>query len=68
MRIEATYDLVIELVPGETPEESVLLLHSMSEEDDEQVIVIMPDEIEPLREALAEAATKLAAMGPAKSK
>lgn len=68
MRIEATYDLVIELVPGETPEESVLLLHSVSEEDEEQLLVIMPDEVEPLRAALAEAAAKLAAMGSGKSK
>lgn len=63
MRIEATYDLVIELIPGDTPEDSVLLLHSLSEDDDDQTIVIMPDEVEPLREALAEAADRLRTMG-----
>ena len=63
MRIEATYDLVIELIPGDQPEDSVLVLTSISEDDDEQSIVIMLDEVEPLRAALAEAATRLAAMG-----
>ena len=63
MRIEATYDLIIELIPGDQPEDSVLVLTSISEDDDEQSIVIMLDEVEPLRAALAEAAAKLAAMG-----
>lgn len=62
MIIEATYDLVIELMPGETPEDSVLLLTSISEDDEEQSIVIMLDEVEPLREALAQAAARLAAL------
>jgi len=63
MRIEATYDLIIELVPGDQPEDSVLVLTSISEDDDEQSIVIMLDEVEPLRAALAEAAAKLAELG-----
>jgi hypothetical protein len=63
MRIEATYDLIIDLVPGETPEDSVLVLTSISEDEDEQSIVIMLDEVEPLRAALAEAAAKLAELG-----
>jgi hypothetical protein len=62
MRIEATYDLVIELIPGDSPEDSVLLLTSTSEDDEEQNIVIMLDEVEPLRQALAEGAAKLARM------
>jgi hypothetical protein len=63
MQIEATYDLIIELVPGETAEESALVLTSLSEEEEEQSIVIMLDEVEPLRAALAQAAAKLKAMG-----
>lgn len=63
MIIEATYDLVIELIPGDTPEDSVLLLRSLSEDEDDQTIVIMPDEVEPLRAALAEAAARLGATG-----
>jgi hypothetical protein len=63
MRIEATYDLIIELIPGDQPEDSVLVLTSISEDDDEQSIVIMLDEVEPLRAALAEAAAKLAELG-----
>jgi hypothetical protein len=59
MRIEATYDLIIELIPGDTPEDSVLLLRSISEDDEEQNIIIMLDEVEPLRQALAEAAARL---------
>lgn len=59
LRIEATYDLIIELIPGDVPEDSVLLLRSISEDDDEQNIVIMLDEVEPLRQALAEAAARL---------
>ncbi len=61
--IEATYDLVIEIVPGDTLEDSVLVLTSSSEEDEDQTIIIMADEVEPLREALAQAAAKLAEMG-----
>jgi len=63
MRIEATYDLIIELIPGDQPEDSVLVLTSISEDDDDQSIVIMLDEVEPLRAALAEAAAKLAELG-----
>lgn len=63
MIIEATYDLVIEVIPGDTPEDSVLLLHSLSEDEDDQTIVIMPDEVEPLRAALAEAAARLGTAG-----
>ena len=63
MIIEATYDLVIELIPGDTPEDSVLLLHSLSEDENDQTIVIMLDEVEPLRAALAEAAARLGPMG-----
>ena len=63
MRIEATYDLIIELIPGDQPEDSVLVLTSISEDEDEQSIVIMLDEVEPLRTALAEAAAKLAELG-----
>ena len=63
MRIEATYDLIIELIPGDQPEDSVLVLTSISEDEDEQSIVIMLDEVEPLRAALAEAAAKLAELG-----
>ena len=59
LRIEATYDLIIELIPGDVPEDSVLLLRSISEDDEEQNIVIMLDEVEPLRQALAEAAARL---------
>ncbi len=59
MRIEATYDLIIELIPGDVLEDSVLLLRSISEDDEEQSIIIMLDEVEPLRQALAEAATRL---------
>jgi hypothetical protein len=62
MRIEATYDLIIELIPGDSPEDSVLLLTSTGEDDEEQNIVIMLDEVEPLRQALADAAAKLAGM------
>ncbi len=39
-----------------------MLLTSTSEDDEEQNIVIMLDEVEPLRQALAEAAAKLAGM------
>ena len=63
MRIEATYDLIIELIPGDQPEDSVLVLTSISEDEDEQSIVIMLDEVEPLRAALAEAAAKLVEWG-----
>ena len=63
MRIEATYDLIIELIPGDQSEDSVLVLTSISEDEDEQSIVIMLDEVEPLRAALAEAAAKLAELG-----
>ena len=62
MQIEATYDLIIELAPGETADESALVLISTSGEDEEQSIVIMLDEVEPLRQALAEAAAKLKTM------
>jgi hypothetical protein len=62
MIIEATYDLIIELIPGDSPEDSVLLLTSTSEDDEEQSIVIMLDEVESLRQALAEGAAKLAGM------
>ena len=65
MRIEATYDLVIELIPGDGEDEPALLLWSKSNEgdDDEQGIIIMLDEVEELRAALAEAAAKLAGLG-----
>lgn len=62
MRIEATYDLVIELIPGDSPDDSVLLLTSTDEDGEEQTVVIMLDEVEPLRQALADAAAKLAGM------
>ena len=62
MRIEATYDLVIELIPGESPDDSVLLLTSTDEDGEEQTVVIMLDEVEPLRQALADGAAKLAQM------
>ncbi len=65
LRIEATYDLIIELIPGDVPEDSVLLLRSISEDDDEQNIVIMLDEVEPLRQALAEAAARLTGLAGA---
>ena len=62
MRIEATYDLVIDLVPGEGVDDSVLILSSLTEDDEEQSLVIMLDEVESLRAALAEAAAKLTAL------
>ena len=62
MRIEATYDLVIELIPGDSPEDSVLLLTSTDEDCEEQTVVIMLDEVEPLRQALADGAAKLAGL------
>ena len=62
MRVEATYDLVIDLVPGEGVDDSVLILSSLTEDDEEQSLVIMLDEVESLRAALAEAAAKLTAL------
>lgn len=64
MRIEATYDLMIDLIPGEGEEDPALFLWSRSDEDgSDQGLIIMLDEIEELRAALAEAAAKLAEMG-----